>query len=394
VRLAIVGNGVCAITAIREIRKSDKSVKIDVFSDEPYAYYPRPKLIDYIAGHIKDSEAVQYGEDWYRKQGVKLHLSEPVVGLKCDSQTIVTEKKKDYKFDGILLACGSRPFVPPIKGTDKRRVHTLRTMTDAVAVKDAAETADRQIIVGGGILGVELAAAIKESGGNPIVVTNISQLLPAQLDQDASVLLVDRLKAMGIEVLAGFTCVSVMGDTVAAGVLSDRGEEIKGDLVVMATGVKPMKDLAIQAGIQCNKGVKVDSHLQTSAPGFFAAGDCIEWNGAALGIIPVALDTAKVAAKNMIRLGSAEYTGTVPSNTLQVVGIDLTSMGMFNAAPPEYESTVLSNPSKGTYFKAVMKDHVVVGGIVLGDRKVALRLRQLVSSKENVAGMGQAIFRT
>ncbi len=392
-RLAIVGNGVCAVTSIREIRKSNQSVKIDVFSDEPYAYYPRPKLIDYVAGHIKDNEAVQYGKDWYRKQNVNLHLSEPVVGLKCDSRTVMTEKK-DSKFDSILLACGSRPFVPPIKGTDKRGVYTLRTMTDAVAIKDAAESVERQIVVGGGILGVELAAAMKELGGNPIVVSNMPQLLPAQLDQGASALLADRLKAMGIEVLLGFTCVSVVGDAVAAGILSDKGDEIKGDLVVMATGVKPNKDLAIQAGIQCNKGIKVDSHMQTSAPGFFAAGDCIEWNGAALGIIPVALDTAKVAAQNMIQFGSAEYTGTVPSNTLQVVGVDLTSVGMFNALSPEYESTVLSNPSKGTYFKAVMKDHVVVGGIALGDRKVALRLRQLMSGKDNVAGMGQAIFKT
>jgi nitrite reductase (NADH) large subunit len=134
--------------------------------------------------------------------------------------------------------------------------------------------------------------------------------------------------------------------------------------------------------------------MQTSVSGIFAAGDCMEWNGASLGIIPVALDTAKVAAQNMLNYGSTAYEGTIPSNTLQVVGIDLTSVGLINPQTPDYESVVMSDQTKGTYFKAVMKNHVVVGGIALGDRKVALRLRQLITSRTDVSGLGESIFKS
>jgi nitrite reductase (NADH) large subunit len=393
-RIGIIGNGVAAVTAIREIRSNNRDVAIDVFTDERYTYYPRPKLIEYIAGRISKEDVIQYGEKWYKTHDVNLHLAEPVTEVIPTSLSILTEKRSYFNYDKILIAVGSHPFVPPIMGVEKERVHILRTLDDAIDISNSIENAGREIIVGGGILGIEVAAAMKARGGNPIVISNISTLLPAQLDQGASNILLKRLGKMGITALLGFTCTEVTGPGHATGVVSTEGDKVKGDMVVMTTGIRPNTHLAKQANLAIGhgKGILVDEYMQTSTKRIYAAGDCTEWKGICWGIIPVALETAKIAANNILAHGSEKYDGTTPSNTLQVAGIDLTSIGEFNPQSPEYETIISANEEDGTYFKAVLKDDVLVGGIALGDRKVALKIRRMIRTKETVTDKKRDIF--
>ena len=393
-KIGIIGNGVSAITAVREIARIEPGTKIDVFTDESHAYYPRPKLIDYIAGRVGEREVIQYDHEWYEKQGAQLHLSSGVTRIDGLTRNIVTQSSTHPNYDRVLIAVGSYPFVPPIKGVDKQGVHVLRTLDDATTIRDAAASSERPIVIGGGILGTELAAAISERGKEPVVVTNIDTILPAQLDRDGSAMLMKKLERMGIDIRLGFTCKEVTGTNRVSGVVSTAGDEISGDLVIVATGVKPNLDVARQTGASVAKGIVVDEHMQTSVAGVFAAGDCIEWKGTTWGIIPVALETAKIAAQNMIRLGSVSYQGTVPSNTLQVAGIDLTSIGLFNPLSAEYESVVRADPSKGTYLKAVIKGNIVVGGIALGDRRAAMKLRGLVNNRTDVSASKKVLFDT
>ena len=189
-------------------------------------------------------------------------------------------------------------------------------------------------------------------------------------------------------------CNQVLGHELVTGVESTKGDKVKGDMVVIVTGVKPNSKVAQEAGITIGKrkGIIVNKHMETSVPGIYAAGDCTEWEGTSHGIIPVAIDMAKIAAQNIVEFGTAEYTGTVPSNTLQVAGISLTSFGLFNPQSPEYESIVLTDEEGGTYYKAVLKNHIVVGGIALGNRKVAMKLRYLMRTKENVSEIRKTIF--
>ncbi|NWF96471.1 MAG: NAD(P)/FAD-dependent oxidoreductase [Candidatus Thorarchaeota archaeon] len=393
-RIGIMGNGVAAVTAIREIRKLESSVTIDVFSDEKYAYYPKPKLIEFIAGRIPQEKVIQYDVDWYRKQDISLHLDETVVRIELSSRSLLTRKSTHFSYDRLLVVPGSIPLVPPIHGTEKKNVYVLRTLDDAISIKEAIATARRAIVIGGGILGIELAAAMKARGRELVVINNIARLLPQQLDDGASSMLAERLKATGLELLLGFNCEQIIGHESVTGVMSSGGDKVKGDMVVIAAGVRPNKTVAQESGLLCGRGVKVDSTMKTSADGVYAAGDCIEWNGQTWGIIPAALETGRVAAQNIVQHGSAAFDGIVPSNTLQVAGIDLTSLGVINPLSTEYESIVSSDADAGTYFKAVLKDHVVVGGIALGDKKVALKLRQLVTSGTDVTDMRESIFET
>ncbi|MBD3406866.1 MAG: hypothetical protein GF411_12185 [Candidatus Lokiarchaeota archaeon] len=391
-RIGIVGNGIAAITAIREIRKIGNDIAIDVFTDEKYPYYPRPKLIDIVSGSISESDIIQFDLKWYNENNVNLHLSEPVTEIIPDSKTILTASDTYFNYHKILLANGSHPFVPPIHGVEKKRVHVLRTLDDAISVRADVKGAGREIIVGGGILGIELAAAMKELGGSPIVISNIHQLLPAQLDAGASDFLIHRLEDMGISIYLGFMCREISGADQATGVVSTTGDKIKGDNVVIATGVRPNTSLASESGIKVNLGVIVDQYMQTSVRDIYAAGDCTEWNGVCWGIIPVALETARCAAKNIVDHGSAHYAGTTPSNTLKVAGIELTSIGLFNVRSPEYRSIVSANDDSGTYFKAVLKDDVFVGGIALGDRKVAMNMRRAIANKTIISDPNRELF--
>lgn len=388
----MIGNGVATTTALREIRSIDSEVEIDVFSDERHAYYPRPNLIDLVSDKRTIEETIRYHRDWYEAQAANLLTSKPVIQIEIDSKTVITTSTTHPNYDSLLIAVGCIPFIPPFEGISKRNVHVLRTLDDALDIREAAKGSGREIVVGGGILGIELAAAIKTIGGDPIIVTNIDILLPQQLDEVGSQILLSHLEKMGLTVLRGFSCVKISGDYAADGIVSDKGDRIDGDLVVIATGVRSNVQIAKNSGIKVHHGIIGDDYMQTSAPGIFAAGDCMEWNGQWFGIIPWATATARVAANNMLNFGSMKFEGITSSNTLQVAGIDLSSIGEINPKTPEYEVLASVDENKGTYYKAVIKENIIVGAISLGNRKIAMKLRGLVTRKTDVTDMKQSIF--
>ncbi|MHA2040947.1 MAG: NAD(P)/FAD-dependent oxidoreductase [Candidatus Thorarchaeota archaeon] len=324
-KVGIIGNGVAATSAIRELKTRDSSIEIDVFGDERHAYYPKPSLMEYVGGLRTQEEVIRYNQDWYENQGVNLHLATPVTHIDAGIRALTTPSKIFTGYDALLLAVGSYPFVPPFEGLEKKNVHVLRTFDDAIDIKESVAGAGREIIVGGGILGIELAAGIKKIGGDPIVVTNVDRLLPIQLDGGASEILRMHLEKMGVTSLMGFTCTGVLGDDAAEGVISSAGDSIDGDLIVIATGVRSNVELARRSNLAIRRGIEVDRFMQTSAPRIYAAGDCAECEGEWYGIIPWALETSKIAARNMIDHGSARFKGITAANTLKVAGIDLTS---------------------------------------------------------------------
>jgi nitrite reductase (NADH) large subunit len=349
-------------------------------------------LIDLVADKRTVEETIRYHLEWYEEQAANLLRSKPVIQIETDSKTVITTSTTHRNYDSLLLAVGCIPFIPPFEGLSKRNVHVIRTLDDALDIREAVKGSGREIIVGGGILGIELAAAIKTIGGDPIIVTNIETLLPQQLDEVGSQILLGHLEEMGLSVLRGFSCVKISGNYAVYGIVSDRGDKVDGDLVVIATGVRSNIQIAKNSGIKVNHGILADEHMQTSAPGVFAAGDCMEWNGQWYGIIPWATASARVAARNMLDFGSTRFEGITSSNTLQVAGIDLSSIGVINPKTPEYEVLVFVDENKRIYYKAVIKDNIIVGAISLGNRKMALKLRSLVNQKTDVSEMKQTIF--
>ena len=383
-RIGIIGNGVAATTAVREIRSKDKDVEIDVFTDERHPYYPRPNLIDLVAEKRTIKETIRHDLDWYEKNEVDLFLSTPVFQIDTKKMRVMTTSEDYGDYDSLLIAVGCRPFIPPFEGLDKNNVHVIRTLDDALDIREAVKASGREIVIGGGILGIELAAAMKEVGGDPIVVDYDNRLLPIQLDDLGSSVLTKQIEKKGIQILTGYDCRGITGEEDATGIISKQGDVIKGDLVVIATGVRSNTIIAKNSGIDFHQGITVDDHMQTSAKGVFAAGDCAQWNKQWYGIIPWATATSRVAAQNMLEFGSSKFEGITPSNQLQVAGLELTSIGVVHPDSPDYDTHVSVDMENGKYFKAVLKDNVLVGGIALGSRKVALKLRSLIMKGEKV----------
>jgi nitrite reductase (NADH) large subunit len=221
------------------------------------------------------------------------------------------------KYESLLLANGSFSFIPPFKGTDKKGVFALRTLDDAFELLEYLENHQRVVIIGGGLLGLETARAMKSRGARVEVVEFFDRLLPRQLDDPAASLLKAQIENMGIKIQLGLATEEVLGQDEVRGLRFKGGREIEADMAIVAAGVRPNIRIAMEAELDTDRGLVVDDYLQSSNPKIFGAGDVIQHLGKVYGIIPASFNQARVVASNILGK-KEEYEGTVPSNTLKV----------------------------------------------------------------------------
>lgn len=382
-RVIIIGNGLAGTIAAKTLREQDRTVEIDVFADEKYHYYPRPNLIEFLAGNLPLERIFAFPEEWYSEQNVNVHLEKPGIRIFPDSKEIEVAGGKRKKYDFLVLANGSLAFVPPIKGAEKQGVFTLRTLDDAFEILDYLKDRRRVTVIGGGLLGLETARAVKSRDVKVEVVEFFGHLLPRQLDPQGGSLLKGQIEKMGINVHLGLACEEVLGQDSVTGLRFKGGREIQTDVALVAAGVRPNLRIAQEAGLETDRGLVVDDYLQSSHPDIWAAGDITQHAGRVYGIIPASFNQARIAALNV--LGQRQkYEGTIPSNTLKVVGIDLTSVGMVNPEDESFEELRVENADKGTYKKIVVKNGEVCGLICIGTKKGVSEISRLISRKANV----------
>lgn len=393
-RVVIVGNGVAGVTAARAIREGDPEAEIEVYTAEDCHYYPKPQLIELLAGRTAPEQVFLYDERWYRERGIAVHLGSPVEELDPQRGELKLRSGKRVGYDQLLLATGAQPARPGLPGIEREGVFTLRTLTDALRLKEraaiAASMGKRMIVLGGGLLGLEAASALAGSTGvRPVVLERRGWPLSRQLDRQGGELLVKLLRAKGVEVVTETECAAVLEG--GRGVELTDGRRIEGAFVLVAAGIEPDSALARGAGLKVNRGVIVDEHLRTSAPGVYAAGDAAEFEGKVYGIIPAAIEQAKVAALNIVGQ-EATYRGTIPSNTLKVSGLDLFSAGEVNSQGRGYKELRLVDEARGLYKKLVFKEGRLVGAILLGSKKHAAQLSRLIASGEDLSGYEEALL--
>ncbi|MGQ9478008.1 MAG: NAD(P)/FAD-dependent oxidoreductase [Candidatus Bipolaricaulia bacterium] len=394
-RVVIVGNGVAGITAARTIRESRPEAQIEVYTAEDCHYYPRPQLIELLAGQIAVEQAFLYDERWYRERNIEVHLASPVEGLDPNRGELKLRSGEKVGYDCLLLATGARPALPEeLPGIDQEGVFTLRILADALRLRERAAVAaakkKEMIVLGGGLLGLEAASALASSiGVRPLVLERRGWPLSRQLDRQGGELLMRLLRGKGVEVVTEAECASILEG--ARGVALVDGRLIEGDFVLVAAGIEPNCALAGEAGLKVNKGIIVDEHLRTSAPGVYAAGDAAEFQGKVYGIIPAAIDQAKVAALNIIGK-EATYRGTIPSNTLKVSGLDLFSAGEVDPKGDGYEELRLLDTDRGVYKKLVFRGGRLVGAILLGTKKNAVHFARLIATSRDLSGYKEELL--
>jgi nitrite reductase (NADH) large subunit len=377
----IIGNGVAGTTAAENIRKLDKEGNITLITEENLPFYYRIRLNEYISGDIDEQSLIAKNEQWYKDLGIDLILKTRIVDADPLKKVIVTENNQDISYDCLLIAAGSHSFVPPINGSDKKGVFALRSIQDARDISSYANDVEDVVLIGGGLLGLEAGNAIRKLGKKVTIVEFFPRLLPRQLDEAGAGRLQGIMEEMGFSFRLGAKTQEIAGDGPVDGALLEGGETLPAKMVIVSAGVRPNMDLAESLGLECDKGIKVDEHLNTNRADIFAAGDVAEFRGMPYGIWPAAIEQGKIAGTNMAG-GEASYQGTTMANTLKVVGIDLASAGNIDAEG-DYESSVVTG--EGVYKKIVIENGQIIGCIMLGDTKGFDKITKAISGKKDVS---------
>ncbi len=372
----IIGNGVAGNAAADSIRKHDKDGKIIIFSQEKYPFYYVPALPEFLAGEKDLKELIIHDLDWYEKNQIELHLDTAIAGIAPAQKSVITEKGERYRYDKLLLATGGTSFIPPIKGAELEGVFTLRTLGEAEKIKEFAQRSKQAVLIGGGLLGLEAGNGLRKAGLKIIVVEFFPRLLPRQMDAPGAAILQRQMEGMGFTFYLGAKTKEIWRDAGGLHVELEGGKSLEADMVLISAGVRPALTLGKSVGLEIDKGVKVNDQMKTDLDEIYAAGDLIEHRGRFYGIWPAAMEQGKVAGAAMAGQ-KVEYHGTVISNTLKVVGIDLFSAGEIDVEGT-LESMVIKDEANNTYRKLVIKEEVLVGAILLGDIRGSVEIQQAI----------------
>jgi nitrite reductase (NADH) large subunit len=381
----IIGNGVAGTTAAESIRKNDPEGDIKIFTDEAFPFYSRIRLIEYLAGELEASKLQVRSNAWYESQRMGLFLNTKITTIDKDRKHVVSQSGEQYAYDKLLLATGSNSFVPPIKGADKQGVFTLRSIKDAQAIMAFASGKTKALLIGGGLLGLEVGNSLRKIGLTVSVAEFFPRLLPRQTDLACAALLQSRLEKMGFTFYLGVVSKEIIGQAQAQGLILEDGRSIDTELIIISAGVRPNLDLAQSLGLKIGKGIPVSDRMETELPGIYAAGDGIEFKGMLYGIWPASEKQGEIAGVNMAG-GSALYTGTTLSNQLKVAGIDLLASGDID---PEgkLESFVDQNSEVGTYRKLVIQDNRLVGCLLFGTLEGRKKILKALDEKKDISAV-------
>jgi len=381
----IIGNGVAGSTAASLIRKHDSNGEITILTNEATPFYSRIRLIEYLAGEADEEEIVIHNNEWYKENNMRLLMNTPAIEIDKERKEVVTSKGERFGFDKLLLATGGFSFVPPITGSDKEGVFTLRTIRDADGIISYSKGMKNVLIIGGGVLGLEAGNALIKRGFNITVVEYFPRLLPRQMDPEGAEILKTQLEHMGFVFYLGARSKEIIGDDRARGLIMEDGTKIDADLIIVSAGIRPYADLGSKLGLAVNKGLVVNDMMETDIKDIYAAGDLIEHRGVFYGIWPASEKQGEIAGINMAG-GNALYEGTTMSNVLKIVGIDLAAAGDIDAEG-KYESVIQKDTEKYIYKKLVIKDNILSGAILFGDISGYRRILRAIDNKEDISSI-------
>jgi len=393
-RLVVVGGGMVAQRLVEALRDRDAegAWHVTVLAEEPRAPYDRVALTSYFSGRDPESLALGAPELWDDPL-VTLVRGARVTGLDRSARTVTTDDGRTWPYDELVLATGSRPFVPPIDGTDLPGVFVYRTIDDVAAlrgwVEDRAATLRRPVrgaVVGGGLLGLEAAGALQALGAHCTVIQFGTHLMSAQIDLGGGELLKRLMQHLGVAVRVDTATTRMRPGRAGAVRRLDfaDGGRLDVDVVVVAAGITPRDELAAAAGLPLGArgGVVVDGTCRTADPHVWAVGEvaCIE--GACIGLVAPGYAMAEVVADRLLG-GAADFPGADTATKLKLSGVDVASFGDVFATTPGALELVYSDPVRGTYAKLVLSDdaRLLLGGVLVGDTSAYAMLRPLVGAE-------------
>ncbi|MGY6655946.1 nitrite reductase large subunit NirB [Amycolatopsis sp. TRM77291] len=385
-KLVVVGHGMVAHRLVEAVRAEDKAGEwqVVVLAEEARPAYDRVALTSYVDTWDPASLALE-GADYAGDPLVELRLGDAVASVDRDRKVVVTEAGYEQPYDSLVLATGSRPFVPPVPGHDLPGCFVYRTIEDLDAIREAAQRPGRgrrsAVVIGGGLLGLEAAKALRDMGLSPHVVEMAPRLMPLQVDEGGGGLLRRLITDLDVTVHTGTSTDAIEPDGERYLARLGNGTELDVDLVVFSAGIRPRDDLARSSGLEVGArgGILVDDTCRTSDPAVYAIGECAAVDGKVYGIVAPGYAMAEIVAA---RLTGGEGTFPEPdmSTKLKLMGVDVASFGDAHAATEGALEVAFNDAVAGTYKKLVVSDDskTLLGGVLVGDASEFNTLRAMV----------------
>jgi len=389
--LVVIGNGMAGCRAVEEILARDKSkYRITIFGAEPRVNYNRIMLSPLLAGEKSFAEIVINDHDWYADNAITLVAGDAVTHIDRAAQTVMAKNGRVERYDKLILATGSDPFIIPVPGHTLPGVITFRDMDDVDAMLKASEGGGNAVVIGGGLLGLEAAHGLSLRGMNVTVIHLMPTLMERQLDEAAGWLLKDALEGRGQSILTGADTAEIVGANHVEGVRLKDGRLIPADIVVMAVGIRPNTRLAKEAGLAVGRGIHVDDHMTSSDANILAVGECVEHDSKVYGLVAPIWDMCRALADGLTDNHSG-YKGSVTSTKLKVAGLDVFSAGDFSGGEG-CEDIVLRDAARGVYKRVIVKEDKVVGAVLYGDTGDGNWYFDLLKRQEDVSDIRGALI--
>ncbi|MFK7857273.1 MAG: nitrite reductase large subunit NirB [Granulosicoccus sp.] len=400
-KLLIVGNGMAPGRMLEHLLDNDASrYDIAVLNAEPRVNYNRLMLSPVLSGDKQYKDIITHDDDWYATHNIALHKSTRAEQIDTSSRIVKANTDGvvcDYHYDKLVIATGSNPIRIPIPGHTLDGVMVYRDLDDVEHMLKVASTGGKAVVIGGGLLGLEAAAGLKEQGMDVCVVHLAEHLMEKQLDSTASHLLQVEFERRGIKVRTSTSTTEILGENQVQGVRFSNDESIDCDLVVMAVGIRPSTSLANEAGLVCAHGIVVNDEMRTSNEAVFALGECVEHRGTCYGLVAPLYEMARTLANTLLG-ENKPFEGAVMATQLKVNGVKLYSAGQFSDLPDKpdpaeaIEEIVLRDAAAGVYKRLLLKDQTISGVVMYGDTEDGTWFFDLLKRKVDISTMRDTLI--
>ena len=391
-KLVIIGNGMATGRMLEHLLDREPGrYQTTIFNAEPHVNYDRIMLSPVLSGEKDYEEIIIYDDAWYIKNSISLYKGHKIVAIDRVARMVVSDHGALESYDTLVIATGSMPSIIPVPGHDLPGVLTYRDLDDVNAMLIAAQSRDKAVVIGGGLLGLEAAAGLAARGMDVTVLHLMPTLMERQLDPAAGYLLKRAVEERGIKVVTKANTRAILGKDRVEGVRLADGTIIPATLVVMASGIRPSAGLARDAGLEVNRGILVDAGMRTSDADILAIGECAEVGGHVYGLVAPLYEMARVAAAQLCGDGGAGFVHNDTPTKLKVTGIELFSLGD-SVDDDDRQEIVLRDAAAGVYKRLTIKDNRIIGAVLFGDTSDGAWFNDLKNKEVDISEMRDTLI--
>lgn len=374
-KILILGSSAGAISCADTLRKNDSDIQITVAGKEEILPYYRPQLSHMLGEGKIDSRFYLKPENYYKDNNIELLQGKEAVRIDRDAKKVEFSSGESIDYDKLIIAVGSRNFVPPVEGSDLTGVFNLKFYEDMEKINGYMADKSTVTIIGGGLLGIEAAWTLKKSGKNVNVIEFGDRLMARQLSEKASQIVQDELRGEGINVFTQKSTKCIIGNEKVEKIILESGEEIPTDMLMFSVGVRPETGLATGAGIETDRGIVVNENMRTSDEDIYAVGDCAQVNGICLGIWPLAMQTGKIAALDILGK-EARFSMNPPAVILKAL-----NTGVYSAGDIYDKDDYIEEQDGSNYRFFAFKDNILTGANLIGETKLSSKIFSMLTNK-------------